>query len=122
MGCCVRELPVLSFIICGREQEVLRAGLRATAHLASGSITPDLTYGEHLLSVRPVGVSKWQGVLAFCQARGLDASRVLAVGDGDNDIELLQSAAIACAISDGCEALQRLAQHQIRPAREGGWR
>jgi hydroxymethylpyrimidine pyrophosphatase-like HAD family hydrolase len=75
-----------------------------------------------MLSLRPPGVSKWNGVLAFCKVRGVDPAGVLAVGDGDNDVELLESAAIACAVSDGCEAVLSLARYQLRPAHEGGWR
>ena len=117
----VRELPVLSFVICGREREVLLPALDAVRGLAASTVSPDLTYGGSTLSVRPRGVSKWNGVLSFCRRRGLDPGRVLAIGDGDNDLELLQSAAIACAVADGCEAVLRVAQHQLRPAREGGW-
>jgi hydroxymethylpyrimidine pyrophosphatase-like HAD family hydrolase len=118
----VLELPVLSFVICGREQEVLLPALDAVSGLAASTISPDLSYGGSTLSVRPLGVSKLNGVRSFCRSRGLDPARILAVGDGDNDVELLQSAAIACAVADGCEAVLRLAQHHLRPAREGGWR
>lgn len=117
----VREQPVLSFVVCGGEREVLRRGLAAVRDLAAGSISPDLTYGGATLSLRPPGISKWNGVVAFCQSRGLDPGRVLAIGDGDNDVELLQSAAIACAVVDGCEAVLCVAQHHLRPAHEGGW-
>jgi len=117
----VRELPVLSFVICGRAREVLRPALEAVSGLAAGSISPDLTYGGTTLSLRPAGVSKWNGVLAFCRACGLDPTRVLAAGDGDNDVELLQSAAIACAVADGSEAVLRIAPHQLGPAHAGGW-
>ena len=73
------------------------------------------------MSVRPRGVSKWSGVLSFCNQRGLDPARVLAVGDGENDLELLSSAAVACVPSDGCEAALNLANHRIPPAHSGGW-
>jgi hydroxymethylpyrimidine pyrophosphatase-like HAD family hydrolase len=117
----VRESPVLSFVICGRPRELLLPALEATRGLAAGSVSADLTYGGAMLSVRPPGVSKWNGVLAFCNARSLDPAGVLAVGDGDNDVELLESAAIACAVSDGCEAVlswQRIISGQ--PTRAAG--
>jgi hydroxymethylpyrimidine pyrophosphatase-like HAD family hydrolase len=118
----VRELPVLSFVICGLERQVLLPALDAIGDLAASTISPDLSYGGSTLSVRPPGVSKWSGVLSFCRSRGLDPGRILAIGDGDNDVELLQSAAIACTVTDGCEAVLRLAHHQLQPASEGGWR
>jgi hypothetical protein len=118
----VQERPVLSFVVCGRERELLQPAVGAVAGIATGSVTPDLAYGGYSMSIRPFGVSKWNGVLAYCEAYGVDPTRVLAVGDGENDVELLRSAAIACAVDDGCDAVLRLAHHRLGPAHEGGWR
>jgi hydroxymethylpyrimidine pyrophosphatase-like HAD family hydrolase len=117
----VQTTPIFSFLIIGRESQALVAVLEAVHHLAAGSVTPDRIYGGHSLSIRPKGVSKWSGVLAFCAARRLDPARVLALGDGDNDIELLSAASIACVPLDGCEAALSVATHRIGPARDGGW-
>jgi hydroxymethylpyrimidine pyrophosphatase-like HAD family hydrolase len=117
----VRNLPVLSFIVCGRERELLVPARQAVLPYAACTISPDLGYGGYTFSVRPLGVSKWNGVLAFCRSRGLDPTGVLAVGDGENDVELLQSAAVACAVADGCDAVLQLAHHRLAPAHEGGW-
>ena len=43
------------------------------------------------MTVSPIGVHKWRGVRAFCAHHGIDDGAVLAVGDGLNDIELLQA-------------------------------
>ena len=80
----VRELPVFSFLVCGIEQEVLLPALAAVQDLAAGSVSRDLNYQNYTLSIRPDGVSKWNGVIAFCEANGLDSSAVLAIGDGEN--------------------------------------
>jgi phosphoserine phosphatase len=114
-------MPIFTFLVIGRERHELAPVLEKISLVADGSVTPDLLYGGFSLSVRPKGVSKWSGVLAFCAHRGLDPGRVLAVGDGENDLELLSSAAVACVPSDGCEAALKLATHQIAPALSGGW-
>ncbi len=73
------------------------------------------------VTVAPSDQSKWDGVEAFCAARGFDASRVLAIGDGPNDLELLDGAAIAVVPEDGhVEALAR-ADHVVPRALHGGW-
>jgi hydroxymethylpyrimidine pyrophosphatase-like HAD family hydrolase len=41
------------------------------------------------LAVAPAGLSKWSGVLVYCERHGVDATRVLAIGDQVNDIELI---------------------------------
>jgi hydroxymethylpyrimidine pyrophosphatase-like HAD family hydrolase len=117
----VRTMPVFSFLVIGRRRDELLPVLEAVSLVADSSVTPDLMYGGFSLSVRPKGVSKWSGVLSFCAHRGLNPERVLAVGDGENDLELLSSAAVACVPSDGCEAALALATHQIPPAHSGGW-
>jgi hydroxymethylpyrimidine pyrophosphatase-like HAD family hydrolase len=117
----VRSMPIFTFLVIGRGRDELRGVLEAVSLVADSSVTPDLTYGGFTLSVRPKGVSKWSGVLAFCTHRELDPGRVLAVGDGENDLELLSSAAVACVPNDGCEAALTLATHRIPPAHTGGW-
>jgi hypothetical protein len=115
--------PVLSFSIVGGD--AARLGAVAAAIVASGvgsaSVTPDLMYGGATLQVRPHGVSKWSGVLAFCEDQGLDPGRVLAVGDGANDVELLGAASIACAVAGGAPDALRHADHIIEPPGIGGW-
>jgi hydroxymethylpyrimidine pyrophosphatase-like HAD family hydrolase len=119
----VRTDPVLSFTVVGGDPVEL--GRVASVIVASGagsaSVTPDLLYGGSTLQVRPLGVSKWSGVLAFCGDQGLDATRVLAVGDGANDVELLDSASIACVVAGGSPAALAHADHLIDPPSSGGW-
>jgi hydroxymethylpyrimidine pyrophosphatase-like HAD family hydrolase len=119
----VAKDPVLSFTVVGGDP--VRLGQVADAVVASGfgsaSVTPDLMYGGATLQVRPPGVSKWSGVLAFCGDQGLDPGRVLAVGDGANDVELLAAASIACAVDGGAPGALAHADHLIGPPSEGGW-
>ncbi len=115
--------PVLSFTVVGGDP--VQLGRVASAIAASGvgsaSVTPDLLYGGSTLQVRPLGVSKWSGVLAFCGDQGLDPGRVLAVGDGANDVELLGAASIACVVAGGSPDALSHADHIIDPPSSGGW-
>ncbi|MGH8929739.1 MAG: HAD family hydrolase [Egibacteraceae bacterium] len=115
--------PVYAFAVCGRPWQVLRpcADLIQATGVATAAVTRDVLHGNATLMVRPMGMSKWAGVLAFCAEQGLDADRVLAIGDGENDVELLSGARISCVVSDGCAAALALADHVIEPACDGGW-
>lgn len=117
----VADEDVLAIGIVGYEAAALSAVQRAIAGVAEAVVTRDLYFGDWTLIARPRGISKWQGVEAFCREQGLDSHRVLALGDGENDVELLTGAAIACVVSDGCEAALALADHVIDPASAGGW-
>ena len=120
LAAAVGTMPIFSFLVVGRERHELVPVLEKVSFIADASITPDGIWGGSTLSVRPKGVSKWSGVLSFCTQRNLDPTCVLAIGDGENDLELLSSAAIACVPSDGCEAALALATHRISPGTQVG--
>jgi len=117
----VAQERVFSFGVAAGDPAALAAILRRCAVGADGTVTRDLLHGGATLMVHAKGVNKWAGVLAWCAVEGLDPQRVLAVGDGENDIELLSAAAVACVVRDGSDAALALADHVIEPAGEGGW-
>ena len=117
----VHHDDVLAIGVVGCDERVLREVSAAIAGLAEAAVVRDFMFGEATLIARPLGISKWQGVEAYCAQQGLDSRRVLALGDGENDIELLTAAAVACVVADGCDAALALADHVIEPAAAGGW-
>jgi hydroxymethylpyrimidine pyrophosphatase-like HAD family hydrolase len=112
---------VYAFGVVAGDAAVLAGVLRDAAADVHGAVTRDVLHGGATLMVHPTGVSKWAGVLAWCRDQGLDPDRVLAVGDGENDVELLSAAAVACVVRDGCDAALALADHVLEPAATGGW-
>ena len=119
----VRTLPVLAFTLLGSDHSMmldLAAAVTSQAPVAS-AISPDRTFGGLHLSFRPLGVNKWSGVTAYCAVKGLDAGRVLAIGDADNDFELLDGASLAIAVADASPGALERADLIVAPASEGGW-
>jgi hydroxymethylpyrimidine pyrophosphatase-like HAD family hydrolase len=113
---------VLGFGLLGLPGDVL--GPVADDLAATGAATvlfEDPFYGGSGINVGPPSVSKWTGVLAFCRERGIDPGAVLAVGDGDNDVEMLREAAVAVAVRGGTPACTAGADHLIDPPGAGGW-
>lgn len=117
----VAEEPVLSFSVLGLEQELADELTTALSRLAVPHNAPDRQYGGQSVTVAPNNVSKWDGIVSFCHREGLDQSRTLVLGDGPNDIEMLDMAAVAVVPSDGHEEALARADHVIEPARIGGW-
>jgi hydroxymethylpyrimidine pyrophosphatase-like HAD family hydrolase len=113
--------PVYTFAVVGRPARLLEPVLRTVGSAGSPSLVPDLVHGGWTLQVRPPGISKWTGVLAYCADRGIDPGGVLAVGDGANDLELLEGAAVACAIATAAPAVRARAHHILAPPSGGGW-
>ena len=117
----VRAEPVYAFAVVGRPAPLLEPVPRLVGPAGSASIVGDLIYGGYTVQVRPPRVSKWNGVLAYCADQGLDPGRILAVGDGANDLELLEGAAVACAVATASPAVLARADHVIGPPASGGW-
>jgi hydroxymethylpyrimidine pyrophosphatase-like HAD family hydrolase len=117
----VEAEPVYAFAVVGRPAPLLEPVLATIGAAGSASIVHDLIYGGCTLQVRPPGVSKWSGVLAYCATHGIDPGRVLAVGDGANDLELLEGAAVACAVATATPAVLARADHVVGPPGTGGW-
>lgn len=115
------EHPVLAFGVLGLPWEVLEPLAASVAEVASPHLSQERRYGGATITVAPPELSKWVGVEVYCARAGLDPERVLALGDGPNDLELLEGASVALVPEDGHhEALAR-ADHVIGEARLGGW-
>jgi hydroxymethylpyrimidine pyrophosphatase-like HAD family hydrolase len=76
---------------------------------------------EFWFIARPMSCSKWTATLSYCQRVGVDPGRVLAIGDGHNDLELLTHAHVSVAVRGGAESLLELADHVVDAPDQGGW-
>ena len=77
----------------------------------------DLKYipsaGDYVEIIRG-GTGKGIGLLKLARAFGVDETRVYAVGDGENDLEMLSSASVCFVPENGCTAAKALADHIVR--------
>jgi hypothetical protein len=122
LGRVVAEEAVLGFSVLGRPHDLLAAVVeRLDAHSVAHLDRSIEFTGSASLTVTGPGISKWEGVLAYCRHADIDPARVLAIGDGPNDVELLAGAAVAVAPADGHPSARELAHHVVGPAADGGW-
>lgn len=118
----VEDEIVVGFSVLGRPHGELVPAFEAIGAIAATHLDRSFDWpGTAGLTVAPRGQSKWDGVVAFCQRAGLDTTRVLALGDGPNDVELLERAAIRLVPEDGSLAARELADHLIGAPDLGGW-
>lgn len=116
----VAAMPVLMFGIMGHPVEPFGRVASALAGVAEAHLAPD-QWGDHSFTVTPRGLSKWVGVEVCCTRLGADPSRVLAIGDGPNDVELLDAAAIAVVPEDAHPSARAVADHVVPAPSDGGW-
>jgi hydroxymethylpyrimidine pyrophosphatase-like HAD family hydrolase len=115
------SVPVLMFGVVGHDEPVLHEIAATIGAAAEVHVSGIDQWGGHTITATPLGLSKWDAVTRWCATRGIDATRVLAVGDGPNDLELLDGAAVAVVPRSGCEAALARADHVIDAPEGGGW-
>lgn len=90
---------------------VVRAELPALSIMKSES-----TY----LEVLPPGISKGAALLVLCKHLGLDPQEVVAMGDGPNDMTLIEAAGLGVAVANATRELKERADFISRPNEECG--
>ncbi len=118
----VAETPVLGFSMIGVPFPVAEAAFAALQGVVEVHLDRSIDHpGLASLTAAPQGQSKWDGVLAYCARHGIDSTRVLAVADGPNDIELLANAALRAVPEVAHPTALALATTIIPSAEHGGW-
>ena len=117
------ESDVLELVLTGLPSELAHMAAREVHSRALGIARvdePDPFYGGSRLTVSPPGISKVSGVEAFCRRtdRPFDYT---AVGDGINDLELLEAASTSIAIAGSYASQTATPDHIINPPEASGW-
>lgn len=112
---------VQSFSVCGVARDLVQPVADSLGSSAAAIVMWDATFDAYTITVGPAGVHKWRGVQAFCAHHGIDETAVLAIGDGLNDLELLDAAAVAIAIDGADERVTVRADHVVGGPEAGGW-
>ncbi|KAH7284049.1 hypothetical protein KP509_34G037700 [Ceratopteris richardii] len=73
-----------------------------------------------MLEIIPVGASKGKGVSLLLQDLGVHPDEVMAIGDGENDIEMLQLVGWGVAMRNGAPATLAIADAQVGSNDEDG--
>ncbi|MEY2484875.1 MAG: hypothetical protein QOH39_523 [Verrucomicrobiota bacterium] len=79
-----------------------------------------VTFNKGAVMVLPTGVNKATGLSLVLQEMKIEASTVVAVGDGENDYALLSMAGIGAAVSNAVPMLKKQADFVLRGARGEG--
>ncbi|HVL47786.1 MAG TPA: HAD family hydrolase [Candidatus Thermoplasmatota archaeon] len=90
----------------------------ARAAAAEGGIEATFERNRESLMALPPGVGKARGLLRALDLLKIDPSEVFAIGDGENDVSLLETAAVGIAVANAVPELAAAAEHVTRG--EGG--
>ena len=96
----------------------VRPKLQALADRNQASVTQAI---PTMLELLPEGCSKALGVEKLCDALGIDPTReLLAIGDAENDVEMLKLAAIGVAVNNACTIAKEAADVTMPESNDEG--
>ena len=72
------------------------------------------------LECSPPGISKGFGLEVLCRKIGLPVSKTIAVGDADNDLEILKKAGLSVAMGNANENVKKIADVVVKDNDNGG--
>ena len=98
-------------------KEDLKMRWRGTFDITGISYTRGAKSGYE---ISMAGVNKAEAIGMVCRKLGVEKSRVIAVGDSDNDVEMLQIAGIGIAVGNATEAAKKAADFIAEPAAQDG--
>lgn len=116
-----QRIPINKFaamdVVNPAKMKALRYRLEAALGGRAQVLMPGLTI---MVEVLPSGTSKGGALADLVDDMGIAPEQVLACGDGENDIEMLQLAGIGVAMGNADEAVQAAADFVTRPCHEDG--
>jgi hypothetical protein len=72
------------------------------------------------IEITKQGVNKASGLKGLCDTLGIQSSEVMAFGDGENDVEMLEWAGHSYAMENACEQAKTAAKHTAPSNAEDG--
>lgn len=73
-----------------------------------------------MLEILPPGVSKGSALKSLLKEMNISAANVMAIGDGENDIEMLQLAGVGIAMGNALERVKEIANHVVSSNDDNG--
>lgn len=107
----VGKIRVHKMIMLAQHERILE--IRPLAEKEFGGHASLTTALPGMVEVLPLGASKGSGLAWLLDHLGVDASNVMAVGDGENDVEMLQLAGLGIAMGNAGPKTKSVADHIV---------
>ena len=117
------ECVKISAYVTDEKVPLLRAAVdrAVTAARAHGYSFKGVFTEAGIYTANAAEVSKFLGVKDLCKLIGCTPEDVLAVGDGDNDAEMLSGCGIGCAVANGTDAAKEAASMVVAACDKEGF-
>jgi hydroxymethylpyrimidine pyrophosphatase-like HAD family hydrolase len=117
---CAGHADPLRVVTFASEEEVQRLIPEVSALVCSWATIKRGSYGTAELTIMAKGCSKASGVKALAQSLAIPLQEVMALGDNNNDIQMLQTVGWGVAMGQSSEAVKRAAHAITASNKEDG--
>lgn len=94
---------------------------KITLHMMENHLPFQIGYEDnHLMEIMPENVSKGKAVYKLCQMLQISPSQVIAIGDGDLDISMVETAGYGIAMGNAVRELKEKANYVTKTNDEDG--
>lgn len=100
------RVPVYKATIIDNDPELVERLFRKMESWPEVTITRT---GKRRFDINASGVSKKQALIKICELRDIDSKETVAVGDFDNDVEMVAWAGLGVAMENGNERIKKVA-------------
>jgi Cof subfamily protein (haloacid dehalogenase superfamily) len=111
--------PIYKFLFMSKEERIVSS--RVDIEAALGNSLVEITRAtEGMLEVLPFGASKGAGVAIFLETLGIGWEEAMAIGDGENDVEMLNMVGTSVSMENGVSVAKEAAQFSTACNNSGG--
>lgn len=116
------EPSMHKLLLMDDDVEKLRTIVRPRLEILAAEFSATVTQAlPTMLELLPAGCSKAMGVTKLCSALGLDMdTELLALGDAENDAEMLRCSAVGVAMGNGCPIAKEAADFVMFETNDDG--
>jgi len=115
----IGKYPLHKFLFLDTEERIsaVRKEVEKAIDPKEATITQAIA---DMLEILPPGASKGLGVEKLLESWGLEQTQLLAIGDAENDLEMLRNAGIGCAVANALPMVKKVADVMVVSNNEGG--
>ncbi len=110
-----QKLPDISInkLCIGGEESRIRALVWQINKQFQGQVAVTRANVEGMMEILPPGFSKGKGVRALVHDLGIEPKYVMAIGDGENDIDMLKAVGVPVAVNNAHPSLKQVAKYIV---------
>lgn len=113
------EISVNKLALYGTERKIRALRWQLEAQF-DGEVTLTRAHVSGMIEVIPVGANKGKTMLALAKEMQIKPAQILAIGDGENDTDMVKLAGIGVAMANAHENVKAVAQHTTASNNEDG--